>query len=157
MRSSDAGADAKAQQAAKDGKDPLELLEPAFEAEVAKALAFGAAKYGKRNYMEGPVYPSVYYAAMRRHLAAWYSGEECAADSGIHHLAHVAAGAMIAFTAAHVDDRYRPAGLPCACSMPDAECLIHTTTFPCAGCDTPMTCRRFGNCPQDLPRCQVER
>ena len=73
-------------------------------------MADGAAKYGIRNYVESSVSARVYVAAMRRHLAAWLAGEDCAQDSGLHHLAHVGANIHILFAAMEegnlLDDRH---------------------------------------------------
>ena len=95
--------------AEKEGKVPLDLLEPAADREIALAMAFGAAKYGIRNYVETPINARVYVAAIRRHVAAWLEGEEVAADSGLHHLAHVGANVHVVMAAmkagTFVDDR----------------------------------------------------
>lgn len=72
-------------------KVPLDLLEPAADEAIARALAFGAEKYGLRNFTQSPIKARVYIGAIRRHVAAWLSGEEIAEDSRLHHLAHVGA------------------------------------------------------------------
>jgi hypothetical protein len=64
------------------GKARLDLLEPAAEREIAKALAFGADKYGVRNFVTAPISARVYVAAMKRHIDAWLEGEDYAEDSG---------------------------------------------------------------------------
>ena len=96
-------------EAEKEGKVPLDLLEPAADREIALAMAFGAAKYGIRNYVETPINARVYVAAIRRHVAAWLEGEEVAEDSGVHHLAHIGANVHVAMAAmkagTFVDDR----------------------------------------------------
>ena len=95
--------------AEKEGKVPLDLLEPAADREIALALAFGAAKYGLCNYAETPIAARVYVAAIRRHVAAWLEGEEVAEDSGLHHLAHIGASVHVVMAAmkagTFVDDR----------------------------------------------------
>lgn len=64
--------------------------------EVAAATSFGARKYGRHNWRVGnKLVAGIYYDAIHRHLATWWEGEDCAPDSLIHHLSHVAAGAMI--------------------------------------------------------------
>ena len=96
-------------EAEKEGKVPLDLLEPAADREIALAMAFGAAKYGIRNYVETPINARVYVAAIRRHVAAWLEGEEVAEDSGVHHLAHIGANVHVAMAAmkagTFIDDR----------------------------------------------------
>ncbi len=75
-------------------KAPLGMVPPALLIEVAPAMAEGARKYGAFNWREKDVRAHIYYEAMLRHLAAWYDGEQRAADSGVKHLGHV--GACIA-------------------------------------------------------------
>lgn len=67
-------------------------MPPALSIEAAKALAQGASKYGPFNWRTGPrITMSLYLAAIRRHLDAFQDGEDDAPDSGISHLAHIAA------------------------------------------------------------------
>lgn len=51
----------------------------------------GASKYGRFNWRDHTVSSSVYYDAGLRHLMAWFDGEDCDPESGLHHLAHVMA------------------------------------------------------------------
>jgi hypothetical protein len=62
---------------------------------LGAAMADGAYKYGKFNWRETDVNVDIFIEAMQRHLAAYAEGEDYATDSGIHHLAHVMAGAAI--------------------------------------------------------------
>jgi hypothetical protein len=62
---------------------------------LGAAMSNGALKYGRFNWRDTGSTASVFYDAMRRHLDDWYSGEDFASDSGIHHLAHLMAGAAI--------------------------------------------------------------
>jgi len=95
--------------AQKNGKAPLDMLEPVADDAISRALAFGAGKYGVRNYTDTPINARVYVAAIRRHMAAWILGEDVAEDSGLHHLAHVGANVHVALAAmdagTFVDDR----------------------------------------------------
>lgn len=84
---------------AASSKPRLDLLEPVADAEIARAMASGTERYGIRNYRRSPVSARVYYAAMRRHLGAWLDGEDVAPDSGVHHLAHVAANVHVVLAA----------------------------------------------------------
>jgi hypothetical protein len=90
-------------------KPRLDLLEPVAERQIAGALAFGAAKYGVRNYVKAPIAARVYVAAMKRHIDAWLEGEDVAEDSAVHHLAHVGANVHVALAAMEagtfIDDR----------------------------------------------------
>lgn len=94
-------------------KAPLELVPPALSIAASEALANGAEKYGAYNYRAAGVKASIYYAAILRHLSAWWDGEELAEDSGVSHLAHAAAGLAILLDTKSigrmVDDR-PPAG-----------------------------------------------
>lgn len=72
-------------------KPPLDLLEYAAQVEIAYAMKDGADKYGIGNYHEVPIHVRTYVAAALRHIGQYLNGEDRAADSGIHHLAHAAA------------------------------------------------------------------
>ena len=72
-------------------KVPLHLLPTAGLIHEAMAMANGADKYGPFNWREKEVIATVYIAACQRHILAWLDGEECAADSGLHHLGHAKA------------------------------------------------------------------
>lgn len=72
------------------GKIRYDLVPATLEREVAKVMTFGAAKYGDLNWTNGLTYNRL-YAAIRRHLDAWWSGEDQDPESGLSHLAHVAA------------------------------------------------------------------
>lgn len=71
-----------------------DLVDADFEEQLAKAMTYGANKYASDNWkkVEDPV--NRYYAALRRHLAAWRKGEKVDHESGLNHLAHVAANVM---------------------------------------------------------------
>lgn len=80
-------------------KCPLHLLPPHSLRQVAEALKTGAVKYGPYNWRASDVCASTYVAAMLRHLTSWWDGELIDPDSGVSHLAHVAAGALIVMDA----------------------------------------------------------
>jgi len=63
---------------------PWEALE-----QVVQVLNYGAEKYDDRNWEQGIKYGRLFAAALR-HITAWWKGEDCADDSGLHHLAHAA-------------------------------------------------------------------
>jgi hypothetical protein len=77
------------------GKVPLSIVPPAALIEIARALQFGAVKYGRANWRTLEPIASNYVDATMRHLAAWMDGEERAKDSNVHHLAHAAASLCI--------------------------------------------------------------
>lgn len=64
---------------------------------TAAAMAFteGAAKYGRYNWRIAGVRASIYHDALRRHLAKWWNGEDVDRQTGVPHLASVAACAAI--------------------------------------------------------------
>lgn len=76
------------------GKTRYDLVLPEFEEEVAKVLTFGAETYGDNNWQSVENFENRYYAALRRHIAAWRMGEEKDPDSGLSHLAHAACNLM---------------------------------------------------------------
>ena len=71
------------------GKERMDLIPPQLIKEVARVLEFGAQKYGDYNWYGGIKYNRMYAAAMR-HMLAFWEGEDCDPESGIHHLAHAA-------------------------------------------------------------------
>lgn len=77
-------------------------------------LLDGALKYGRSNWREAGVRASIYVDATRRHLAAWFEGEDCDPDSGLPHLAHALACLAILVDADAAgklaDDRQTPGG-----------------------------------------------
>lgn len=104
------GVNPKELAAARDAKPPLDLLEMPAEIEIARVLATGAAKYGRKNFRHGgAINASVYGAAIRRHIGAWLNGEDEDPDSGLSHLAHVGACVHVLFASmeagTYVDDR----------------------------------------------------
>lgn len=76
-------------------KAPLHLVPPVGIVHAAAAFADGAAKYGPYNWREETISSSVYYAAAKRHLDAWWDGEDHAEDSGVHHIGHALACLML--------------------------------------------------------------
>lgn len=70
-------------------KPRMDLLPPELDTAVATVLTFGAAKYGDRNWENGMAWGRA-YAAMRRHMNAWWSGEDNDPESGMPHTWHAA-------------------------------------------------------------------
>lgn len=95
-------------------KLPLHLWPAEATALGCLGMLEGAEKYGRNNYVAGEgVIASIYVDAAKRHLDAWFAGEECAPDSGSPHLANALATIAILVKAdAHgrlIDDRdYSP-------------------------------------------------
>jgi len=92
-------------------KVPLHLLPITALAQQSLAHLDGSLKYGEYNWRNETVSASVYVAAMMRHALKYYTGETFDTDSGIHHLAHVAACCNILMDAQEfdmlVDDRQK--------------------------------------------------
>jgi len=90
-------------------KAPLHLVPPAALHYTALAFADGARKYGPYNWRDHQVSASIYYAAILRHLGAWWDGEDLSRDALVHHLGHVSACCAILLDAMSVgklnDDR----------------------------------------------------
>lgn len=90
-------------------KLPLHLWPTTATAMGCLGLLEGREKYGGQNFRAGGVLASVYISACKRHLDAWFEGEELAPDSGVPHLANALACIAIIVDAdsqgALVDDR----------------------------------------------------
>lgn len=72
-------------------KLPLHLWPTTATALGCLGLMDGELKYGRSNFRKIGVRASIYYDASRRHLDAWFEGEDTAPDNGIPHLAHALA------------------------------------------------------------------
>jgi hypothetical protein len=79
-----------------DGKARVDLLLTPGALSIARALSYGATKYGAYNYLagEGLEYSRL-CAAAGRHLIAWLAGEEKDAESGLSHIAHAGASLLM--------------------------------------------------------------
>lgn len=79
-------------------KDPWHLAPwDAFRA-IVSVLRHGAARYGDRNWERGMAW-SRPFAALQRHLSAWWMREGVDPDTGMSHLWH--AGCCIVFLIAY--------------------------------------------------------
>ena len=70
------------------GKPRYDLEQVLATEEVMKVLTFGADKYADDNWRKVPDLDKRYYAAARRHMAAYMRGELIDPESGLSHLAH---------------------------------------------------------------------
>ena len=82
---------------ADSGKVRWELLPGDALAEVAKVMAFGATKYGERNWEQGMRWSRL-FGALMRHSWSWMKGEELDEETGLSHLAHAACCALFLLT-----------------------------------------------------------
>lgn len=72
-------------------KLPLHLWPTTATILGSLGLLDGMLKYGRTNWRDAGVRASIYYDAARRHLDAWFEGEDEDPDSGLPHLAHALA------------------------------------------------------------------
>lgn len=72
------------------GKPDVSLVTKELIFAAAKALEFGAEKYGRDNYKLGMKWTKIYNALMR-HMLAFNSKEDLDPESGLSHLYHAAA------------------------------------------------------------------
>jgi hypothetical protein len=91
------------------GKASYHLLAPEFLETTAAVLSFGAAKYGARNWERGMAW-SRPFAAMMRHMWAWWRGEKTDPETGLSHLHHAACCLMflVAYEARAAGNDDRP-------------------------------------------------
>ncbi len=75
------------------GKTRLGLIPPFSIQEIGKVFTKGAEKYGDNNYRKGMPW-SKCVDSLHRHLNAFEQGEDFDAESGLHHMAHVATNAI---------------------------------------------------------------
>lgn len=76
-----------------NGKLPEHLYSLEHHKRLLEVLKIGADKYGERNWEQGMAWSRV-YAALERHLHAWWNGESNDPETGKSHLAHAAANIM---------------------------------------------------------------
>jgi len=85
------------------GKARMDLLVPEAELAEARVLTHGAAMHGEYNWQQ--VEKKRYIAAIKRHIAAYQSGEVHDPDTGEHHMAHVRCNAAFLFWFDEVGDK----------------------------------------------------
>lgn len=83
------------------GKERWDLLPYGALGDVAKVMTHGATKYGDRNW-EGGISQQRLMAAMMRHIAAWACGVTHDEESGLPHLAHASANALMLLSVVRV-------------------------------------------------------
>jgi hypothetical protein len=90
-------------------KARYDLIPPEIEEAIAKVLTFGAVKYSERNWELGMRWGRP-YAALRRHMAAWWSGEDTDPETGMPHTWHACAclAFIVAFEARGIGTDDRP-------------------------------------------------
>jgi hypothetical protein len=126
-------------------KDGIGSLKPSYSCvpvpvlyELGAALTEGARKYGGYNWRVAGVRTSVYIDAARRHLDAFWEGEDIDPDSGIHHVTKAIAGLAVLRDAQingmeQNDDRppcFRSAWMAQAQDHANAICARHPVPVP---------------------------
>jgi len=90
-------------------KLPLHLWPTTATALGCIGMLNGALKYGRLNFRDAGIRPTIYIDAVKRHLDAFLEGEEADPDDGVPHLAAALAGIAIMVDARvqgkFVDDR----------------------------------------------------
>ena len=76
-----------------DGKYRLDLLDPISLQGTASVLSFGAEKYSPDGWRAGIEYRRI-YAALMRHMMAWWNGEDLDPETGLSHIHHAACNIM---------------------------------------------------------------
>lgn len=91
------------------GKTPYELIPPEYLEATATVLAFGAEKYGVRNWESGMKWGRV-FGALMRHAWAWWRGEASDPETGHSHLWHAACciAFLIAYEQRQIGEDDRP-------------------------------------------------
>lgn len=106
----------------------LGLVPDTLVAAAAMAFTEGALKYGRFNWRIAGVRASIYHAALRRHLAKWWAGEQCDPVTGVPHLASVIACAAILVDSEWLDKLTddRPPRAPMGGAIEYAESITKT-------------------------------
>lgn len=74
----------------KQGKPMLGLIPPLSQLVLAEAMGFGTNKYAPWDWTKGTKTMDYVDAALR-HINVFVRGENCAPDSGVHHIGHALA------------------------------------------------------------------
>lgn len=92
-----------------DDKLRFDLVPPGPLCDLAEIYTLGAKKYQDRNWEQGLKWSRI-FAAIMRHLWAFWRGEDLDKESGKSHLAHAAWGcfALLEFTRTKPDLDDRP-------------------------------------------------
>ncbi|MEX3315704.1 dATP/dGTP diphosphohydrolase domain-containing protein [Sulfitobacter sp. PS-8MA] len=91
------------------GKPRVDLVPSEFVLATADILTFGAEKYGSRNWEAGMAWGRP-YAALQRHMLAWWAGQDTDEETGKSHLHHAACclAFLIAYEARGAGEDDRP-------------------------------------------------
>ena len=92
-----------------DEKAPIDLIPPELLTATAAVLHYGARKYEPRNWEKGMRWGRV-FAALMRHMWAWWSGEKTDPETNMSHLWHAACciAFLIAYESRGIGEDDRP-------------------------------------------------
>lgn len=76
-------------------KENISLIPPEGIRGIAKAMEFGAKKYGAYNWRDKKVQYKIYLDAIMRHTLALVEGQDLDPDSNLSHLDHIGANVVI--------------------------------------------------------------
>ena len=79
---------------ADEEKIRMDLIPPRALRYVADVFTYGAKKYSAHNWEKGLDWSRL-YAALQRHLTAFWAGEDWDVESHRHHLAHAACNCLM--------------------------------------------------------------
>lgn len=93
-----------------NNKPRVDLVSPVLVERVAEVLTRALEKYPENNWRKGLKWNSQVASSLERHLLKFKRGEDCDEESGLLHVAHIAANAMFLLeyyeTHRELDDRY---------------------------------------------------
>jgi hypothetical protein len=75
------------------GKLKYSLISPEFIESLTRVMQYGAEKYAENNWVG--LEKKRIFDALMRHVMEYWKGNEIDADSGLPHLSHIAANAMM--------------------------------------------------------------
>lgn len=112
-----------------DGKPDLSLIPSVAEEAMARAMMYGTNKYGRYNYCNGHEAGKL-IASAKRHLSAWYNGEENDKESGVSHLGHAMCNIAMLLRQIELgtmkDDRYSVEPTPAAAPVAKDYAMTYT-------------------------------
>jgi hypothetical protein len=111
-----------------DGKPDLSLIPSVAEEAMARAMMYGTNKYGRYNYCNGHEAGKL-IASAKRHLSAWYNGEENDKESGVSHLGHAMCNIAMLLRQIELgtmkDDRYSVEPTPAAAPVAKDYAMVY--------------------------------